>query len=224
MPKLNMPKLNLSGLLKNKIVLYVIAFLSATNVLSYLIAGTYDAIVFFMLIGYLTTYFSKNMIIVLLTAMLTTNFLVASRYVGRKQKEAMENKEKNDNDKKNGNGNGNGDEDEDENDEDREERRRREEQRQRDEERRRRDEDKKESFDDFSSTLGVGGMSDISKNADEMDRLLKSFEKITPTIDKANQLINKVKPMQEGLEGVIGKLTSMASNFNQTNPPAQENK
>lgn len=222
MPKLNLPKVNLSSLLKDKTVLYVIAFLAATNVLSYLIAGTYDAVVFFVLIGYLTTYFSKNMIVVLLTAMLTTNFLVTSRYVGRKRKEGLENKKENENGK--GNGNGNNNEEEDDEDDDARRRRRREEQKQRDEEKRRREEDKKESFDDFSSNLGVGDMSNISKNADEMDRLLKSFEKITPTIDKANQLISKVKPMQEGLEGVIGKLTSMASNFNQSNPPAQENK
>jgi hypothetical protein len=193
-----MPKFNFSGLLKDKMVLYVIAFLAATNVLSYLIARTYDAIVFFVLIGYLTTYFSKNMIIVLLTAMLTTNFLVASRYVGRAQKEAMENKEQNNNEV--------AEDDEPEMTE---------------EESKIREEDKKESFDDLSSSLGLGDMSNISKNADQMDRLLKSFEKITPTIDKANQLINKVKPMQQGLEGMIGKLTSMASNFNQSNPPAQ---
>ena len=38
-------------------------------------------VVFFLLIGYLTTYFSKNMIIVLLVAMLLTNFFAVSRNI-----------------------------------------------------------------------------------------------------------------------------------------------
>lgn len=70
---------NVDSLLKDKNVLRIVALLSVLNLLGYLMMHNLDAVAFFVIIGFLTTYFSKNMIIVLLVAMVTTNFLVASR-------------------------------------------------------------------------------------------------------------------------------------------------
>ena len=70
---------NVDSLLKDKNVLRIVALLSVLNLLGYLMMQNLDAVAFFVIIGFLTTYFSKNMIIVLLVAMVTTNFLVASR-------------------------------------------------------------------------------------------------------------------------------------------------
>lgn len=66
---------NIKSLLKNKSVLRVIVFISVMNLLGYVILRDLDLVAFFVIVGFLTTYFSKNMIIVLLVAMLSTNML-----------------------------------------------------------------------------------------------------------------------------------------------------
>ena len=86
--KLEIPKMD--RLVKDKNVLYVIFFLAVCNVLGYLTVSNFDAVVLFLVVGFLTTYFSKNMIIVLLVSMITTNLFVASK---KGRKEGMENKE-----------------------------------------------------------------------------------------------------------------------------------
>lgn len=85
-------KLNLNSLLKDKNVLRIVAILSVFNLLGYLMVQNLDAVAFFVIIGFLTTYFSKNMIVVLLVAMIATNFLVMSRNAARNNTvEGMEN-------------------------------------------------------------------------------------------------------------------------------------
>lgn len=88
-------KLNASvnKLLKNKIVLYVVFFFAVTNVLGYLTMGNTNAVIFFALVAYLTHHFNKNMIVVLLTAMVSTNFLLSRRF--REGNENMEDDEEN---------------------------------------------------------------------------------------------------------------------------------
>lgn len=82
-------KLNMKSLLKDKNVLRIVALLSVFNLLGYLMMQNLDAVAFFIIIGFLTTYFSKNMIIVLLVAMVATNFLVMSRSKGENIIEGM---------------------------------------------------------------------------------------------------------------------------------------
>lgn len=82
-------KLNIKSLLKDKNVLRIVALLSIFNLLGYLMMQNLDAVAFFIIIGFLTTYFSKNMIIVLLVAMVATNFLVMSRSKGENIIEGM---------------------------------------------------------------------------------------------------------------------------------------
>lgn len=72
-------KIDLKSLSKDKNVLRIVVILSAANLLGYLLLRELDAIALFAVIGFLTSYFSKNMIIVLLTALVATNFLVVSR-------------------------------------------------------------------------------------------------------------------------------------------------
>ena len=86
--KLEIPKMD--RLVKDKNVLYVIFFLAVCNVLGYLTVSNFDAVVLFLVVGFLTTYFSKNMIIVLLVSMITTNLFVANK---KGRREGMENKE-----------------------------------------------------------------------------------------------------------------------------------
>ena len=81
----------LASLLKNKNVLYVVLFFSLLNLFSYLMLKQLDAVAFFIIIGFLTTYFSKNMIIVMLTSVISTFLLVQIKMLGKVQ-EGMEDK------------------------------------------------------------------------------------------------------------------------------------
>ena len=80
--------INTKKLLANKYVLYVILFLAVTNVLGYLMSNDINSVVFFVLVGFLTSYFNKNMTVVLLCAMVSTNFF----RVTRSYKEGLESK------------------------------------------------------------------------------------------------------------------------------------
>ena len=83
-------KLDIKSLLKDKNVLRIVVFLSAMNVLGYLLARDLDSVAFFGIVGFLATYFSKNMIVVLLIAMIATNFLTVLRK-GKDVVEGMKN-------------------------------------------------------------------------------------------------------------------------------------
>jgi hypothetical protein len=87
--------LNLNSLLRDKNVLYVTLFITIMNMFAYLMFRQFDAILFFVIIGVITSHFSKNMIIVLITAILSTNLAISIKLIG-KVKEGMENKDKKD--------------------------------------------------------------------------------------------------------------------------------
>ena len=87
-------KFKLKSILKDKNVLYIVFFLALVNLFGYLMAGNLDAVIFFLILGYLTSYFSKNMIVVMLAAIILTNLFVSSRYLGQKPLlEGVESKE-----------------------------------------------------------------------------------------------------------------------------------
>jgi hypothetical protein len=63
-------------------VLYASFFFAIVTAANYLLRNNLEAIGIFIIIGLLTTYFSKNMIIVLLTTTILTNFIVMFRNRG----------------------------------------------------------------------------------------------------------------------------------------------
>ena len=75
--KINMPKMD--QLLKDKNVLYIVFVVAILNLLGYLITNNLEAVVFFLIVGFLSTYFSKNMIIVLIIAIITTSIFATTR-------------------------------------------------------------------------------------------------------------------------------------------------
>ena len=89
-------KMDLNALLRSRNVLYVVFFFAVINLFGYLMWHQLDAVAFFIIIGLLTTYFSKNMIIVMFTAMLSTFFLVQIKMLGGNKEglEGMEEEEK----------------------------------------------------------------------------------------------------------------------------------
>lgn len=78
--------------LTNKYVLYVVLFLAVTNVLGYLAVGNFNSVIFFILLAFLTQYFSKNMTVILLTAMVGTSVLYVTHNFGLKVQEGLKNR------------------------------------------------------------------------------------------------------------------------------------
>lgn len=85
----------IQNLLKNKYVLYSVLFLALTNVLGYLAIGDFESLVFFIMLGLLSSYFSKNMIINLSVSILGTNILFSRKklYEGMENSTSEEKKE-----------------------------------------------------------------------------------------------------------------------------------
>ena len=75
--KIKMPKMD--QLLNDKNVLYIVFVVAILNLLGYLITNNLEAVVFFLIVGFLSTYFSKNMIIVLIIAIITTSIFATTR-------------------------------------------------------------------------------------------------------------------------------------------------
>jgi hypothetical protein len=85
-----MDKKNLSKMLENKYVLYFVFILAIINLFGYMITGNLNSIVFFVLVGFLTSFFSKNMIIILTIPLVLTSVLM----VGKTVKESFQNASK----------------------------------------------------------------------------------------------------------------------------------
>lgn len=74
-------------LLTNKYLLYFIVFISAINILGYIVLYKLNAVIFFGLVGFITYQFSKNMTVVLLISLLMTNLFM----VNSGKREGLEN-------------------------------------------------------------------------------------------------------------------------------------
>jgi hypothetical protein len=82
-----------SNIFSNKYVLYISFFFAIVTVANYLLRNNLEAVGIFIIIGFLTTYFSKNMIIVLLTTTVITNFLVMFKNKGYSMMRRFQNRE-----------------------------------------------------------------------------------------------------------------------------------
>ena len=87
--------MKLKSLLKNKNFLYFVFFIATVNTFGYLMMRQTEAVMLFALVGFLTTFFTKNMVIVLLAAIIVTN-VYAGSILGIRIKEGMEGKEHDD--------------------------------------------------------------------------------------------------------------------------------
>jgi hypothetical protein len=80
-----------SKLLTNKYFLYFIAFLAISNVVGYLVTNKLNAVIFFVLICILAYNFSKNMTVVLIIAIVTTNLMMVNKSMREGFREGAEN-------------------------------------------------------------------------------------------------------------------------------------
>lgn len=67
------------ALFKNVYFLYFIIFMTVTNILGYATMKRLDVVLLFLLFGLLINQFTKNMSVILLSALLLTNSLVMLR-------------------------------------------------------------------------------------------------------------------------------------------------
>ena len=80
------------SLLYNKYVLYTVFGVCIINILSWMFSGDLLHVAIFLLIGYLTSHFSKNMIVVLVIALVISNIVKSGIRIAV---EGMTNKEEN---------------------------------------------------------------------------------------------------------------------------------
>jgi hypothetical protein len=71
---MKLPKV-VETMLNDKNVLYIVAFLAIMNFFGYIILRDSYALLIFLSVGFISTYFSKNMTVVLLSTLLFTNFI-----------------------------------------------------------------------------------------------------------------------------------------------------
>ena len=69
----------------NKYVLYLFLFLAVTNLLGYLALGDFEALSLFVVVGLVTSYFSKNMIIILGASVLVTALFKGGKHLGLRE-------------------------------------------------------------------------------------------------------------------------------------------
>lgn len=209
--------LNLKSLLKNKNMLYLVMFVSVANFFVYLLTHNWTAAVIFALISYLTTYFSKNMIVVLLTALVATNMIIASRLLGKRVVEGMKGKtkvDKDDNDVEDVEDVEEGFDDMDVLEQ----------------------KPKKEkytnksdinyaatlesAYDNLDSLIGKDGMDkmsqDTAKLVAQQNKLLKNLENMAPLLENAGKLldtlpVDSINKIQSSIGGVIGNLKGISA-------------
>ena len=78
--------------LKDKRVLYVVGILAFLNLIGYIMVDNTDAVILFLIIGILSSFFNKNMIVVCLCAMIFTNLFVGMRNSQTTYREGLDNK------------------------------------------------------------------------------------------------------------------------------------
>jgi hypothetical protein len=90
-------KLNYGALLHNCYVMYFVLFLAVADLLVLSVGREYVFIIIFLLVGYLTSFFSKNMMVILIVAIVATNVLRSGS--GIHLSEGLENAEEEDKEK-----------------------------------------------------------------------------------------------------------------------------
>ena len=89
-------KATLKKILSNKIVLNVVSAISLLNFLGYLMMGQMDQVLFFIALGLVTSYFCKNMIVVLIVPLILVNLYTINENNRKNMymlREGLENKE-----------------------------------------------------------------------------------------------------------------------------------
>ena len=202
-------KLNktVNKVLTNKYVLYVVLFLAITNVLGYLMVKDFESLALFISLGLITSYFSKNMIIIMGVAMFGTNVVFASNKIREGFQEGLKHKtEESEKDIKKESmatlspASLNEDDDTDEAPGGRIDYAATMEQ----------------AYDNLSNLIGKGGISSLSKETksllDQQKQLAGQLESMAPLLKNAKSLLSNMNlPNMKELDGMMAKFGGLAN-------------
>ena len=205
----------MENLLQNKYVLYLVLFIAITNILGYLAIEDFRSLMVFIAVAALASHFSKNMIVVLGSALIGTNILYASSRMregfntkeikakaedaakdemkkeeaaGQQQKKKRSNEEKSSKT-----------EDEDIVEEDFEVKTPRIDYAA----------TMEQAYDNLNKMLGEGGMKNLTKDTkglmDQQKELMQQLKDFAPLMEQAGNMLDKLGGM-DNLKGLMGKM------------------
>lgn len=197
---------SLNQFFTNCFVLYFFTILAFVHVVGYIAAAQYDALIFFVVVGLLSTNFTKNLSIVFLSAIVLTNliyFQKMSQYMNilegfegkkskksKKTKETMENNQPHDNT----------DEDDDE-----------------DAETNRLDQ-KEQLKNQYKRLEGLMKPEGLKKMTDDSKELMESQKNLMENMKSMEPMINSVKGMVDqfgGMDKLLGMADKLSSGTSQ---------
>jgi hypothetical protein len=195
-------------LLQNKYVLYLVLFIAISNILGYLAIEDFKSLMVFIAVCALASHFSKNMIIILGSAILGTNILYASSRMREGMKNSEEEDDKKTKDPKNKKkkkiekfsssrpakaARAATEEEEDEVDSTRIDYAATMEQ----------------AYDNLNKMLGDGGMKNLTKDTkglmDQQKELMNQLKDFAPLMEQAGSMLDKLGGM-DNLKGLMGKM------------------
>jgi hypothetical protein len=160
---------NSKSILHNNFVLYTVFAIAIINFFSYLTVGDIKHTIIFLLAGFVTSFLSKNMVVILCIAMAVTNIVKVATSNGREGMEDQEDKEEE--------GMDDMDEKEEEGMEGMEDQ----------------DEKEEEGMDDMEDDKEEGMTSDGRELIEMQDKIINGFKEIEPYMEQAEQLANKLE-------------------------------
>ena len=201
----------MNKLLQNKYVLYITLFIAVTNVLGYLAVHDFDSVMVFIGIAGLTSYFSKNMIVILGCAVLATNIIKTNKFIregfkGKKERKKGHKKDATSKKEKFSKSNFPSS---------------------RPKKIKEEDDDEVDNvsrvdyastmelaYDNLNKMLGEGGMKNLTKDTkglmDQQEKLMKNLKDFAPLMEQAGDMLDKLGGM-ENIQGLMGKLGDISS-------------
>jgi hypothetical protein len=184
----NLPQMK--NLLQNKYVLYLVLFIAVTNVLGYLAIEDFNSLTIFIALGILTSYFSKNMIVILSVALIGTNIVFANNKILEGMKGKKKKKEKFAQRNVPSSKPAKVDEDDGVSRIDHAA-------------------TMENAYDNLNKMLGEGGMKNLTKDTqglmNQQKELMDQLKNFAPLMDQAGDMLDKLGGM-DNLQGLMGKL------------------
>ena len=191
----------MENLLQNKYVLYLVLFIAITNILGYLAIEDFRSLMVFIAVAALASHFSKNMIVVLGSALIGTNILYASS----RMREGMKN---------------NGGEEDEKKEEEGTPKKKKKRSNEKVQEMVAEDFEVKtpridyaatmeQAYDNLNKMLGEGGMKNLTKDTkglmDQQKELMQQLKDFAPLMEQAGNMLDKLGGM-DNLKGLMGKM------------------
>tara|TARA_B000000557_G_scaffold250439_1_gene236772 strand:+ start:3717 stop:4328 length:612 start_codon:yes stop_codon:yes gene_type:complete len=193
------PRLN--KLLNNKAMLYVVYFITAVSMLGYLTTRKFNSLIFFALVAFLTSFFTKQRVIVLGTAIVATNLLVSRRVIEGMDHDGEEGEEEEEEEEAETEGmggieeisGGNG----------------------------RIDlaATKKKNFKNLEKTLGTEGMAGLNR---ETKQLVKQQKQLTQALEGMAPIMNQASKLMDQFDGMAGKIPNVMGGGRAPGPVAKK--